>query len=96
LNRKALSDGCISIFTTYYEVSASPQEVLDFYKENGALCREAVKDIDTERTGQRCEGKARFLGKYFVSIDFDSYAIKGITTYFLEIWWRKCSSELCL
>lgn len=96
LNARTLDEGHVSILTTQYSVPESPEKILRFYEENGTVCREPVTDSDGGKTRQICEGKARLNDKYFVYIDIDSYSIDRMTTYTLEIWWRKCSLKLSL
>jgi len=75
--------------TFYYESTDSPENIVAFYEERSSC------DVGEPVEGRElCRGNATPFGEYFVYISLDSYAIKEITTYAVEIWWRGCSDRL--
>lgn len=74
------------LLTSYYVVSASPEDVVIFYTERG-FCEEATSHTDDRVV---CQGKSEPFGEYFAYIDLTP--VDGKTHYTLAIRWRGCDT----
>ena len=72
------------LVTQYFVTTASPDDVLEFYESNGAMC-----------SRNHCSGQAKpSYADFTVLINAGSFVSKGQTTYAIELRWRGCTNKI--
>ena len=75
------------LVTQYFVTTASPDDVLEFYENNGAMC-----------SRNHCSGQAKpSYADFTVLINAASrasYVNKGRTPYVIELRWRGCTNKI--
>lgn len=81
------------IVTRNFTTTDSATQIVAFYKERGDCGIGNTQNLNALGR-EMCRGNSNPFGEYFIYIDSNAYALRGLTSYALEIRWHGCSNKI--